>query len=228
MIHIVSTFYISNHSSDLDNLRTKELEDCIINNLSSPIIEKIHLFVDNGPSLCRLKEITNNSDKIVVIAIGKKPLYSDFFEYILENLKDNICMLSNADIYIHEYQEDLIEKLKDNKIAYALTRHEYDMSIPLIHHYGGSHDSYIFNSKFINKNIINEHTNFYQNFLGIETHIIKNFCDQEFTVYNPCFQIKIVHLHKTDLRSHGQWIGLHIHGDNSFYDSCWCIRPIIL
>lgn len=227
MINIVSTFYISNYSSDFDNLRTKELEDCIINNLSCSIIEKIHLFVDNEPSLCRLKEITNNSDKIVVIAIGKKPVYSDFFEYILENLKDDICMISNADIYLYEYQEDLIEKLKDIKIAYALTRHECDMTHPLIDQYRGSHDSYIFNSKYINKNIINEHTNFYQNFPGIETHLIKNFCDQGFQVYNPCFQIKIIHLHKTVLRRHGHWIGLH-QDDNTFFHSCWCIRPITL
>jgi len=227
MINIVSTFYISNYLDELDNLRSKELEDCIINNLSCPIVEKIHLFVDNEPSLIRLNEISNNSNKIVVIAIGKKPVYSDFFEYILENLKDDICMISNADIYLHEYQEDLIEKLKDNKIAYALTRHEYDMTHPLIDQYGGSHDSYIFNSKYINKNIISEHTNFYQNFPGIETHIIQNFCDQGFQVYNPCFQIKIVHLHKTDLRRHGNWIGLH-QDHNSFLSSSWCIRPITL
>ena len=229
MINIVSTFYISNSSSEQNNLRIKELEDSLINNLLCPIIEKIHLFVDNEPSLNRLNEISNNSDKIVIIEIGKKPKYSDFFEYILNNLKDNICMILNADIYLHEYQEDLIKNLIDNKIVYTLTRYEYDMSHPLIDGYCGSHDCYIFNSKFINASIINEDTTFYQNFPGIETHIIKSLCDQGFKVYNPCMQLKIVHLHKSDVRNHGHWIGLHRDGDHEFFNnSCWCVRPITL
>ena len=40
MIHIISTFYISKYSSHLDNLRSKELERCLINNLYCPFVEK--------------------------------------------------------------------------------------------------------------------------------------------------------------------------------------------
>ena len=119
--------------------------------------------------------------------------------------------------------------MKENKIAYALTRYEHDMTHPLINDYHGSHDAYIFNSKFINETIINEDTNFYQNFPGIESHIIKAFCDIGFNVYNPCIQIKIVHLHKTQLRNHGEWIGLHKYGDDEYHKkSCWWVPPVIL
>ncbi len=110
---------------------------------------------------------------------------------------------------------------------YCLTRYEHDMSHPLINNYCGSHDCYIFNSSFINKNIMNEHTDFFQNYPGIETHIIKTFCDLGFKVLNPCRQIKIVHLHKTNLRNHGNWIGLHKYGDWNFHmKSCWWVPPI--
>ena len=227
MINIVSTFYVSNCSSPLDNARNEELEECLLKNISSNSVEKIHLFVDDDLALTRLHKLSNNSDKIVVIEVGKQPKYGDFFNYIIHNLTDKICMITNADIFLYESNYELIEKVKENKIAYALTRYEHDMTHPLMDHYQGSHDSYIFHAKFLDKTIINEHTDFYQNFLGIESHIIKAFCDDGFKVLNPCKQIKIVHLHKTDLRNHGKWIGLHNWGDDdSHRNSCWWVPPI--
>ena len=229
MIHIVSTFYVSKYSSALDIERSKELETSLTNNFNSPLIEKIHLFVDDNDAVIKLQTLFGNSLKIHIIEVGKKPKYIDFFNYILNFLPNNICMIINSDIYLHSCDLNLLNKLNNNKIAYALTRYEYDMSCPLINDYRGSHDAYIFNSKYLSKNIINQHTNFYQNFPGIETRIIKSLCDEEYNVYNPCKQIKIVHLHKTQLRNHGQWIGLHAYGDDDFMKkSCWYIPPTTL
>lgn len=228
-MHIISTFYISKYNSWLDNDRSNELEYCIIKNLENPIVDKIHLFIDDEDALRRLNIISNNSEKIVVISIGLKPKYNDIFNYILENIQNEICMITNADIYIHHCEVALLEKLKSEKVCYALTRYEHDMSHPLIDSYCGSHDCYIFNSSFINQLIINEHTNFLQNVPGIESHIIKTLCDNGFKVYNPCMQIKIVHLHKTQLRNHGNWCGLHRCGDWDFHRiSCWWVPPIIM
>lgn len=229
MINIISTFYISKYNSHLDDLRSKELEDCIINNVSSSLVEKIHLFVDDNDAVLRLNEISNNSDKIVVIGVGMKPKYNDFFKYILDNLTNKICMISNSDIYLLECDLSLIQKLKTEKTCYALSRHEYDMSCPQINRYYGSHDCYIFNSLFINEQIINNHTDFYQNLPGIETQIVQNFCNFGFNVYNPCKQIKIIHLHKTQLRNHGKWVGLNKYGDLSVQmKACYWVPPIIL
>jgi hypothetical protein len=229
MINIISTFYVSKYSSNLDNLRSKELEACLVNNITSPFVEKLHLFVDDEDALNRLKELTNGSEKVVVIGVGQKPKYNDFFKYILDNLNDKICMITNSDIFLSQSDLNLIERLQKEKICYALSRYEYDLSRPQITNYGGSHDCYIFNSKFIDEKIINKHTDFYQNFPGIETHTIKNFCDQGFNMYNPCNQIKIIHLHKTQLRNHGQWIGLHKPNDWEHHcNSCWWVPPIIL
>lgn len=229
MINIVSTFYISKYKSCLDNERSRELELSLIKNLNSKFVEKIHLFVDDQESCDRLIEITNKSDKIVICETGLKPKYTDFFKYIFKNLENKICMITNSDIFLYECQPKLIELLNTNSFVYALTRHEHDFTFPLIETYQGSHDCYIFNSSFLKKSIINEHTNFYQNFPGIESHIIKAFCDNGFSPLNPCKQIKIVHLHKTQLRNHGEWIGLHNCGDSNYFKkSCWCVPPIIL
>jgi hypothetical protein len=228
MINVISTFYISNYSSQLDNLRTKELEDALIKNIESHHIEKIHLFVDNIESFKRLKIISKNSDKINVIDIGKQPLVSDFFKFILDNLPNKICMIINSDIYLETCDEKILQLLNHNKFAYALTRHEWDMSTPLIDIFGGSHDCYIFNSTNIDKSIINEHTMLKQNNYGIESHIIKSLLDLGIQILNPCNQIKIVHLHKSELRKYSGscWIGLHECGNyEEFYNSPWCIKP---
>ena len=230
MLNIISTFYISKYNSYLDKDRSKELEDCLIKNLKNPIVDSIHLFVDDKDALRRLDEISNNSEKIFIISIGLKPKYNDFFNYIIENIQNEICMITNADIYIHECEINLIKRLKKEKICYALTRYEHDMSHPLIDTYCGSHDCYIFNSSFIDKRIINKHTDFLQNVSGIETRIIKTFCNKGFRVYNPCRQIKIVHLHKTQLRNYsGNWCGLDRCGDWDYHrSSCWWVPPIII
>jgi len=229
MINIVSTFYICKYGSHNDNERTEELITSLKKNIDSEIIEKIHLFVDDNDSLEKLKFVTNNSDKIIVIEIGKKPKYSDFFRYILDNLKNKICMICNSDIYLHEYNLDLLNILKEKKNLYVLTRYEYDMSHSLIDNYCGSHDCYIFNSSYLDENIINNHTNFYQNYPGIETQIIKSFYDCGFEPLNPCRQIKIIHLHKSNLRKHGEWIGLHNCGDDDYMKkNCWYVPPCVI
>lgn len=230
MINLISTFYISKYGSHLDDSRSNELETCLLNNLSSGYVEKVHLFIDDNDALDRLKCITNNSDKVVIVSVGIKPKYSDFYKYILDNLNNKICMITNSDIYLGEVQMSLIDNLNYSKIAYAITRHEYDMTHPLIDSYCGSHDCYIFNSKFINSSIINEDSNFYQNLPGIETHVIRGLCNIGFNVLNPCRQIKIIHLHKTELRNYsGGWIGLHNCGDYTYHmASCWWVPPINL
>jgi hypothetical protein len=228
MINIISTFYISKYSSDLDNERSKELEESLINNLNCENVEKIHLFVDDEEALDRLNLITN-SNKIYIIGIQKQPTFFYFFQYILNHLKDKICMITNSDIYLYQCDNTLIENLKNNKLCYALTRYEYDFTYPLIDNYGGSHDCYIFNSSFIDEKIINNHINFCQNVVGIESRIIKNFCDNGFKVLNPCKQIKIVHLHNSGLRNVGSWVGLHRYGNsNDLLTSCWYVPPLII
>jgi hypothetical protein len=232
MINIISTFYISKYSSELDNLRTNELEIAFLNNLSCNFIEKIHLFVDDNDSLDRLKELSNKSDKVVIIEVGKQPKYTDFFRYIIDNLKNKLCMLTNSDIYLLECEENLINRLKEEKFVYALTRYEYDMSKPLIDYYCGSHDCYIFNSKFINEYIISDNfdnIDFFQYNPGIETRILKTFYDEGFKLLNPCKQIKIVHLHKTQLRNEREWVGLHKPFDWEHHcNSSWWVPPTYL
>lgn len=229
MIHIISTFYVSKYGSNLDNERTDELCNALLHNINSEYVEKIHLFLDDEDAVEKLRSITN-SEKIEIISVGKKPKYCDFFEYIIHHVQNKICMIINADIYLAECDQELIQRLLDTKIGYTLTRYEWDMSHYLIDNYCGSHDCYIFNSKFLTENIVHSpHTLYNQNIPGIESQIISALLDEGLTMYNPCKQIKIVHLHKSELRNRtGEWIGLHRPGNDELYTSRWYISPVYL
>jgi hypothetical protein len=233
MINLISSFYLSKYNSLLDDERTDELIQALINNLNSYIIEKIHLFIDDNDSYEKLNEIKYNninSHKIVSINIKHQPTYHDFFNYILDNLPNHICMISNSDIYLHSYNINLLKLLDYNKYVYSLTRYEYDMTHPWIDIYNGSHDCYIFNSKYLDNRIICENTNFKQNLLGIETRIIKSFYDLNYIIFNPCKQIKIVHLHKTNLRNYTieDDVAIHKNDYELWRNSVWYTAPCIL
>lgn len=201
-IQIITTFYISNTGSPLDAERNVELQTALLKNIESEYVEKVHLFVDNEEAVKLLNVLTNNSDKIHIISVGKQPLYYDFFNYILTHLPNDICMITNADIYLHTVNSDLINQLVTEKNVYALTRYEADMSHKLIDNMFESYDCYIFNSAFLNRSILDENIQYYQNSLGIETRVINAFFNNGFNPLNPCYQLKIVHLHNSNLRNY--------------------------
>lgn len=196
MINIITSFYIAHFNSNKSNERNNELRQCLNNNLNNNLIEKIHLYIDDNEALEYIKSLNNN--KINIIAVGFKPLYSDFFSYSLNNLQNKICMITNSDIYLGESDVNILNKL-DNNTVYSLTRYEHDMSSPLIDKYEGSHDCFIFKSpiNFIN-NIDNvKHV---QHVWGSENVVLYELNNSNIKIYNPCYQIKIIHLHQSDLR----------------------------
>ena len=197
MINLITSFYISRLQAARNNQRNNEIRECLDKNLKNSLIEKIHLYVDDNEALEYINSL--NNDKIHVISIGAKPLYSDFFSYALTNLKDKICMISNSDIYLADCVVSLFKKL-DNNTIFALTRYESDMTSPMIEKYCGSHDCFIFNSKL---NFINNLNNIkhIQNVWGSENVVLYELKKANIKVYNPCYQIITVHLHESNLRN---------------------------
>ncbi len=200
-INLITSFYKSKIFGNADYKRNNELEESLYHNINSSLIEKIHLFVDDDQVLESLNYIINETktDKVIIIEVGKKPLYSDLFAYAQNNLQGKICMVSNSDIFIYEYNTDVINKLSNNKnICFSLTRHEYDLSKPLIDKYKGSHDCFIFNSPINNLDL--QKINHVQHSWGAENIVISALKKFELKLFNPCLQIKIVHLHASALR----------------------------
>jgi hypothetical protein len=199
MIHLVTSFYILNEDTEEKKQRNIELINALINNINCDYISKIYLYVDNDNALKKIHEIPEHRQKLIIINIGKQPLYSDLFEYCIDNLENKICMVSNSDIYLHECDIECINKIDNN--IFALTRYEYDLSCPFIDNMCGvTHDSFIFKSP-LTKNILNNIKHI-QNVWGSENSVASSLIDNgNYNIINPCYQIKIVHLHKSDYRN---------------------------
>jgi hypothetical protein len=195
--------------------RNDELVESLKKNTESLYVEKVHLFLDNEDCFKKLQQEFHNEleiGKIVVIEKNKKPLYSDLFEYANTMLKNKLCMVTNSDIYLHSVDEQILKYLQTN-ILYALTRHEYDMTSPLINRYQGSHDSFIFTSPLLSENFL-ESIRFTQHNWGSEAKLLQELYKNGVRILNPCKQIIIVHLHKSGLREENrEWISKHSYDD---------------
>jgi hypothetical protein len=195
MINLITSFFIYNEENEILKNRNKELTNSLINNLNSEFIKKIHLFIENDNVLEIINKL-EKKDKINIIFFKKQPLYSDFFEYSINNLENEICMISNSDIYLDYCDLNCINNISNN--IFCLTRYEYDLSCPLISNYEGSHDAFIFKSP-LNKEIL-PYLKHNQNLWGSENVVIDTLIDFGYKLFNPCYQIKIIHLHQTNYR----------------------------
>ena len=208
-INIITSFFLSHIIDPNIQNRNNELIKIIYIHIHSPHVDKIYLYIDDDISYNKLKELFQSrldDGKIIIIEIGKQPLYSDLFKYANESLQGKICMITNSDIYIHECDNRLINMLPTTpNLLFALTRHEHDMSCPLINNYMGSHDCFIFNSP-LNGDFI-KNIEFTQNNWRSENKLLRELVKENIKILNPCNQIQIVHLHNSDIREKDRiWI----------------------
>jgi len=196
MLNLITSFYLPKN-------KEREIELCytLKKNIECPYIECIHLFIDDEESLNYLLrnyiELINK--KIIIIDEYRQPTYSDLFAYA-NKLENKICFIANSDIWLSLDTDKRILSIVDDKIIFALTRYEYNNTKPLIDTYQGSHDGFIFKSP-LNKDLI-KHLNFYQNVLGSENVVIYELKKYNYKLFNPCYQIKIIHEHKSEIRNY--------------------------
>jgi len=204
MINLITSFFNKKSDNDILLKRNNEYNITLIKNLESQFIKKIHLFIEDEYSLSILDSIINKNidynNKIIKIMHNKQPMYSDFFKYSFDNLKEEIVMISNSDIYLDDCDNNILNKyiLEKNNV-FCLTRHENENYKPLIDNYIGSHDAFIFKSPLNNDIYIR--STFTQNNWGSENLIISLIGNNGYTLLNPCIQIKIIHNHATEYRN---------------------------
>ena len=199
MINLITSFFIPKQVE-----RQNELLKCLTNNINSRYIKKIYLCIEKKDDLDFLKEKINPKGKIQLILLNKQSTYADYLK-IANRLQGEICMISNADIWLRNCDEQLINILKQHpNIGFSLTRHEYDMTSPLIKRGefdGGyqSYDSFIFQSPI---NIDYKLIDHVQNRMGAE-NVFKIELEKVGMLFiNPCKVIVIVHEHKSDIRTY--------------------------
>lgn len=195
---LVTTYYKS-----VNQNRNNEINKCLYKNVNNKFIEKIYLL--NNEIFDMNFDIHN---KIVQIVISKddsyRLKYKDAINFINENLKNKICILSNSDIYF----DNTISKINNNIINdrfFALLRYDEDLDgnkhIFKLHDNprNDSQDSWIFRSPL---NINLDKLDFSFGILGCDSIFASLVTDTGIKISNPCYDIITTHLHNTNFRTY--------------------------
>jgi hypothetical protein len=196
MIKLITSYFIIKNNDDESIQRNNEITQCLKYNIANELISKIYLYVDDSDAKMKALEL-DDKNKVEIISVGVQPLCSQLFQFANDNLKEELCMVSNSDIYLYKCDLDCFIRMKD-KDVFALSRHEKNLKCEVLGF--GSHDSFIFKSPVHIENIQNlAHI---QNVGGSDDSIVNNLIDSGNNLYNPCFQIMIVHLHESKFRTY--------------------------
>lgn len=103
--------------------RQKELDECLLLNLKNTQLDEVHLLTEIFYPLLFVP--TELKYKIKQTIIGKRLDYETAFEYYNKHESNNICILSNADIFTDESVE-LLDYFTLDETFLALTRYEYN------------------------------------------------------------------------------------------------------
>jgi len=201
-MELLTSFYYPKNKQ-----REKELIITLKKNLEKVFIEKIHLYITQIDYKTfhegALKNV-KNYDKINFLIQNYQPTYKELFS-VASEFDNKIICICNSDIEFNIPNIEILNKLKDN-ICYFLTRHESDNTHPLITNYCGSHDAFIFKSDILKMKIKDKdlsYVNYIQNTPGIEALLTIYFTEKlDYKIFNPCFEIKLLHHHKSGFRTY--------------------------
>lgn len=164
--------------------RNKDFQFCLEHNLENPYIKKVYLFYENLENIKNQQILIN--EKIVVIPIKERASYKQLIDYSNENLKNEICILANTDIYFDGTIQLLDKIWFDNKII-VLTPYENGELRRIA---GECSDSWIFKSPIKNFNSdIKMGISFCESLFIIEARKVG------LDIENPCLSIKSHHEH---------------------------------
>jgi hypothetical protein len=195
---LITTYYKSKNEN-----RQKEIDTCLRKNNENIYIEKIYLLNNE------IYDLSYFGNKIVQIIISKDKDYilkfNDAINFINNNLKNKICILSNSDIYFNESLSKINNKNLGCRDFFALLRYDEDINgnikIFTRHDFprDDSQDSWIFKSPL---NVDLDELGFSFRTLGCDSIFSSIVHESNFKVTNPSLDIITIHLHLSNYRTY--------------------------
>jgi hypothetical protein len=214
-------FLITSYYTTSNKTRNDEINKCLKKNFENIFIKKIYLLNNNTYNL---DFIDNYQSKIIQVVVSTnkdyKLKYNDALLFINEYLKNEICILSNSDIYFNDTLM-LINKENIYDNFYALLRYEEDLDekISIFTRYDiprdDSQDCWIFKSPL---NIDLNDLNFSFGTLGCDSVFAHIVYKNNIKVSNPSLDIISVHVHNTEYRTYTS--DNRIHGKYCLVPAC--------
>lgn len=184
---LLTTYY-----RDKNEERNRENEICLKKNVQNTHIDRIYLILqsDQKPNI--------ENQKIEYVNLGRRPTFNDFFCFTNRLVDNNtIFIIANSDIYFDESITKSREFLKSKEL-FTLTRWDLqkDNSIKFYNKYL-SQDTWIYKTKIddsIGNYFIGQH--------GCDNRLLHELKENGINVFNPCFSIKSIHVHMSQLRTY--------------------------
>lgn len=173
--------------------RHAEFLACLHENLGNSLIEKIYVFISDDSILNFIHE------KIVLNLIDNvRPTFKTLFDFCNTHLKDQVCIISCADIIFDESIKYL-EKI-DNKTFVALNRWEIDTDKP--NGNAACQDVWVFRAPInISDELLNQMNFTAGGCWGCDNKIAYLMDEAGYELRNPGLQIKVKHFHTSNYRS---------------------------
>jgi len=187
---IIEYFQSKNH------IRNGEYLYCLHENIGIDQIDNIYIFVEEGSNL------NFDSPKIKKIVTKERPTYQDLFEYCNEHMKDEICIVANADIIFDDTLEYFYDLDMDNQF-YALTRWEVSISDGKnweIEPYNNaaSQDVWVFKTPVL----ASDNMNYTMGKPGCDNKIVYHMRELGYVCRNPGRKIITTHFHISNFRTY--------------------------
>ncbi|NJL20895.1 MAG: tetratricopeptide repeat protein [Leptolyngbyaceae cyanobacterium SM1_3_5] len=178
--------------------RQDEYISCLRKNIECCEIEKIYLLIDDG------HEPEIRGQKVEIINTPSRPTYLDWVELTKKYCREEISVLANTDIYFDESVSRLRELFSADPTGFvSLSRYEKEGSKQTLHsnpHW--SQDVWAISGKY-------EFSESFKQSLIIPLGTPR--CDNKIAylfsihgskIYNPCYHIRTIHVHETQLRNY--------------------------
>ena len=187
---IIEYFQSKNH------IRNGEYLYCLHENIGVDQIDNIYIFVEEG------SDLNFDSPKIKKIVTEERPTYQDLFEYCNEHMKDEICIVANADIIFDDTLEYFYDLDMDNQF-YALTRWEVSTSDGKnweIEPYNNaaSQDVWVFKTPVL----ASDNMNYTMGKPGCDNKITYHMRELGYVCRNPGRKIITTHFHVSNFRTY--------------------------
>jgi hypothetical protein len=195
-IYLHTTFYNEKNIN-----RRSELEEAIRINYNLSAISKIIVF-NEGDSIAHIAP-----GKIEEVFIDKRPIFSDFINYINANSNtDDIHIIANTDIYFDKNIE-VLKHINLKNICLALSRWDTTDTIkPKLYNHNDSQDVWVFKGHLKPE----LKANFPLGVPRCDNKLLYELQKAGYSVLNPAFSIKVFHIHK------GQRALAYAEGDNTY------------
>jgi hypothetical protein len=206
IVLVYQYFKVKNKDIEYQTRRQNEIDLCLIKNNNNKHINEIHLLVEELYDLSFV-----DTTKIKQIVINKRLSYQDAFEYYNINLSNQICILSNADIY-YDDSLNILKYVNFNfKTVLCLSRYEDNVDNELKLLCGLEYD-YSKNNKikgikpfrpsiwtqdcwiWKDTQIDLKNCDFNLGIPGCDNHIVYLFTNNNFNIYNPSKLISSSHM----------------------------------